>query len=181
MAISKLTRPNQTWALALASAFADPTAPTTTELNERRFVHFISCALTEDGTELTLGDSETDDTITFCSIGNEETPTLFNPTASLTWLKDANTGGSGSTVDLTSLYNKVEAMLGAPDIPYYLISRTGPNASQDINFAVGHVIKMVSFNTDYPQLTLENNRPVRGAQNLVFDGRVVNWNYTIAA
>jgi hypothetical protein len=181
MAISRLSRPNQTWALALRSSFVNPSAPTVLELNDRRFVHLISCALTEDGTELTLGDSETDDTITFCSIGNESTPTFYNPSATLTWLKDANTGGSGSTADLTSLYNKVEAMLGSQDIPYLLISRTGPNASQDINFAVGHVIKMASFMTDYPQLSMENNSPVRGVQSLLFDGAVVNWNYTIAA
>lgn len=181
MAISRLSRPNQTWALALRSSFVNPATPTIAELNDRRFVHLISCGLTEDGTEMTLGDSETDDTITFCSIGNESTPTFFNPSATLTWLKDANTGGSGSTVDLTSLYNKIEAMLGDKDIPYILISRTGPDASQDINFAVGHVIKMASFNTDYPQLVLENNSPVRGTQNLVFDGSVVNWNYTVAS
>lgn len=181
MAISRLSRPNQTWAIALQSAFENPAAPTVAELNDRRFVHLVSCALTEDGTELTLADSETDATITFCSIGNETTPTFYNPSATFTWLKDANTGGSGSTVDLTSLFNKVEAMLGSPDIPYILISRTGPNASQDINFAVGHVIKMASFNTDYPQLTLENNAPVRGTQNFLFNGEVVNWNYTIAA
>lgn len=180
MPITRLSRPNQSWALALISAFANPAAPTIAELNNRRMVHFLSCAFTEDGTEMTLGDSETDDTVTFCSIGNESTPTLFNPTASLTWLKDANTGGSGSTVDLTSLFNKAEAMLGAQDIPYILISRTGPDASQDINFAVGHVIKMASFNTDYPQLILENNSPVRGTQNLLFSG-IVNWNYTVAS
>jgi len=181
MGTTRLPRPNQTWALALDSAFANPAAPTTTELNDRRFVHLISCGLTEDNTSLELGDSETDDTLTFCSIGSETTPTSFNPTATLTWLKDANTGGSGSTVDLTSLFNKIEAMLGSPDIPYILISRTGPNPSQDINFAVGHVIKMASFNTDYPQLVLENNSPIRGSNELVYNGKIVNWNYTIAS
>ncbi len=57
MPTTRLTRPNQTWAIAYPEAFANPATPTTTELNERRFVHLISCALTEDGTELTLGDS----------------------------------------------------------------------------------------------------------------------------
>lgn len=178
MAGSRLTRPNQTWALAYENAFADPSDPTPTELNDRRFVHLISCALTEDGTELSLGDSELDDTLTFCSIGNEQTPTFYNVTASLTWLKDANTGGSGSTVDLTSLYNQVEALLGVKGARYWIISRTGPDPSQDINFAAGHVIKMALFETDNPQLTLENNRPVRGVQAPAFQGDV-NWNHTI--
>lgn len=178
MPYARLTRPNQTWAIALDSAFANFAAPTLTELNERRFVHFISCALTEDGTSMVMADSETDDTLTFCSKGNEVTPTQYNVTAQLTWLKDANTGGSGSTVDLTSLYNKATALLGAPDIPFWLISRTGPNASQDINFAAGHRIKMARFLTDYPVDVLENNTPVRGSNTPVFQGDV-NWNYTL--
>lgn len=178
MPYAKLTRPNQTFALALDSSFVNWQTPTLTELNDRRFVHFISCALTEDGTNLTLGDSEMDNTMTFCSKGNESTPTQSNVTAQLTWLKDANTGGSGSTVDLTSLYNKVSAMLGSVDIPYWIISRTGPNASQDINFAAGHRIKMARFVTDYPIDVLENNVPVRGSNTPVFQGDVL-WNYTL--
>lgn len=180
MPITRLTRPNVSWALALDGAFANPAAPTAAELNDRRFVHFLSCALTEDGTELTKADSETDDTVTYCSIGNEQTATFANFSGSLTWLKDANTGGSGSTVDLTSLYNKAEAMLGNFDIPYWLINRTGPTGAQDANFAVGHVISMGRFLTDYPQYVLEQNTPVRGTQSLVFQGDY-NFNYRVAS
>lgn len=178
MPYQRLTRPNQSWALALGSSFAAFATPTLAELNDRRFVHFLSCGLTEDGTNLTLGDSELDTTLTFCSKGNESTPTQYNVSAQLTWLRDANTGGSGSTVDLTSLYNKISAMLDYPDTEYWLISRTGPNASQDIDFATGHRIKMARFLTDYPVNTLENNTPVRGSNSLVFQGDV-NWNYVL--
>ncbi len=180
MVSARLSRPNQTWAIALASSFANPAAPTTAELNERRFVHLMSCAFTEDGTEMVRGDSEQDDTVTFCSIGNEVTPTMANVTASLTWLKDANTGGSGSTVDLTSLFNKATAMLSYADIPYWVISRTGPENNQDTPFAVGHVIKMALFKTDVGQPVLEQNAPVRGLQTPIFQGSV-NWNYTLAS
>lgn len=179
MPYQKLSRPNQTWALALDSSFANWATPTLTELNDRRFVHFISCGLTEDGTNLTLGDSETDNTMTFCSKGNESTPTQYNVTAQLTWLMDSQTGGSGSTVDLTSLYNKITAMLGSVDIPYWIISRTGPNASQDQNFAAGHRIKMARFNTDYPTFVLENNTPVRGSNTPLFAGDVL-WNAVLS-
>ena len=127
---------------------------------------------------MTMGDSEQDQTLTFCSKGNESTPTQYNVSAQLTWLKDANTGGSGSTVDLTSLYNKITAMLNFPDVPYWLISRTGPNASQDIDFAAGHRIKMARFLTDYPVDVLENNAPVRGSNTLAFQGDVT-WNYVL--
>lgn len=179
MSLDRLTRPAQTWALALDNAFADPANPTLLELNDRRFVHLMSCAFTEDGTELTLGDSETDDTVTFCSIGNENTPTQYNVTGNIQWLVDANTGGSGSTVDLTSLYNKATAMLGSVDIPYWFIGRTGPQYSQDENFASGHYIKMARFLTDYPQWVLDNNTPIKGVNALSFQGDV-NWNYLLS-
>lgn len=173
---TRLTRPNQTWALAKQDAFANPLAPTTTELNNALFVSMFSCALTEDGTSLTLGDSETDDTLTFCSIGNESTPTFKNPTAQWTALKEANTGGSGSTVDLTSLYNKAWAWLAFPDVPYWVISRTGPNSSQDVPFAVGHKIKMALFNTDYFAEAPEQNSSARFSQSFLYGGGPVIWN-----
>ena len=176
---TRLTRPNQTWALAKQDAFANPLIPTSAELNSATLVSFFSCALTEDGTTLTLGDSDTDDTLTFCSIGNESTPTFKNPTAQWTILKEANTGGSGSTVDLTSLYNKAWAWAAFPDVPYWVISRTGPNASQDIAFAAGQKIKMALFNTDYPVEAPEQSSSGRFQQNFLYSGGAIVWNYQL--
>lgn len=178
---TRLTRPNQTWALAKQDAFANPLAPTTTELNNANFVSLFSCALTEDGTSLTLGDSDTDDTLTFCSIGNESTPTFKNPSAQWTFFKEANTGGSGSTVDPTSLFNKAWAWMAFPDVPYWVISRTGPNSSQDIAFAVGHKIKMALFNTDYPAELPEQSTSGRLQQNWLYAGGAIVWNYQLAS
>lgn len=175
MVSTRLTRNSQTWALAVNAAFVNPAAPTTTELNNANFVYLISCALTEDSTSMTLADSDTDSTITFCSIGNETTVTNRNPAAQLTWLKDANTGGSGSTVDLTSLFNKVTGLIDQPDVTYWLISRTGKANSQDAAFAVNDRIKMASFNTDIALDLIENGKPLRGQQNLNYAGGV-NWN-----
>ena len=184
MASTRLTRPAQTWGLAYANAFANPATPTVAELNSTTLVSLFSCALTEDGTTLTLGDSDTDDTITFCDNASVSTPTFFNPTAQWTGLLDANTGGSGSTVDLTSLFNKLEAWIGSPDVPYYLISRTGPQSSQDIAFAVGQRIKMVSVKTDFPTWVLGQSDNAKIQQSFLYDGSPavsVNWNYTIAS
>ena len=176
---TRLTRPNQTWALAKQDAFVNPLAPTTAELNNASFVSMFSCALTEDGTSLTLGDSETDETLTFCSIGNESTPTFKNPTAQWTVLKEALTGGSGSTVDLTSLYNKAWAWMAWPDVPYWVISRTGPNSSQDIAFAVGHKIKMALFTTDYPAEVPDQSQSARFSQSFLYGGGAIVWNYQL--
>lgn len=176
MATTRLSRPNQTWALAYQSAFADPLAPTVTELNDRRFVHLFSCALTEDNTSLTLGDSDTDNTVTFCSRGNESTPTFQNPTAQLQGLLEKNSGGSGTTADLTSLYNKLVAFIGRADIPYYFISRTGPDLSQDVNFTTAHVIKMAMFNTDNPVLVTDQSAPAQISNTLLYAGGAIAWN-----
>jgi hypothetical protein len=178
---TRLTRPNQSWALAYADAFANPLAPTSAELNSATLVSFFSCALTEDGTSLTLGDSETDDTLTFCSIGNESTPTFKSPTAAWSVLKEANTGGSGTTVDLTSLYNKAWAWLAFPDVPFWVISRTGPNSSQDVAFATGQKIKMALFNTDFPAEAPEQTTSGRFVQNFLYAGGPIVWNYQIAS
>lgn len=176
MANSRLSRPNQTWALAYISAFSDPLAPTVTELNDRRFVHLFSCALTEDNTTLTLGDSDTDNTVTFCSRGNETTPTFQNPTAQLQGLLELNSGGSGTTADLTSLYNKLVAFIGRADIPYYLISRTGPDLSQDVDFTTDHVIKMVQFSTDNPVLVTDQSAPAQISSTMLYGGGIIAWN-----
>ena len=178
MAGTRLTRSSQTWAIALQNAFANPAAPTTTELNNTNFVYRVSCAFTEDGTTIALSDSDTDSTITFCSIGNEQTVTNANPTSQLTWLKDANTGGSGTTVDLTSLYNQVTGLLELPDSTYWIISRTGKANSQDANFAVNDRLKMGLFSTDYATDLIENGKPLRGQQNLIYAGGL-NWNYKV--
>jgi len=176
VAYTRLSRPNQTWALAYQAAFDDPLDPKVDELNDRRMVHLFSCALTEDNTTLTLGDSDTDNTVTFCSRGNESTPTFQNPTAQLQGLLEKNSGGSGSTPDYTSLYNKLVAFIGRPDIPYYLISRTGPDLSQDVDFTTDHVIKMVQFNTDNPVLVTDQSAPAQISSTLLYAGGAIAWN-----
>lgn len=186
MVSTRLSRPAQTWALAYNGAFANPATPTAAELNNALYVSLFSCALTEDSTSLTLNDSDTDDTLTFCDSGQVTNLTFSNPASQWTGLLDANTGGSGSTVDLTSLYNKLEAWVMSPDVPYWIISRTGPQNSQDIAFAIGQKIKMASFKTDYPIWVLDASGQERIQQNWLYDGAgfggvSINWNYQIAA
>ena len=64
MANTRLYRANVTFCLAHPEAFANRTAPTAAELNGA-LVKNITCALNEDGTTFTLGDSDTDDSLTF--------------------------------------------------------------------------------------------------------------------
>ena len=185
MAYTRLSRPGVTWGLGYNGAFNNPAAPTVAELNSTTLVSLFSCALTEDSTSLALGDSDTDDTLTFCDSGQVTNLTFANPTAQWTGLLDANTGGSGSTVDLTSLYNKLEAWLMGPDTPYWVIQRIG-NYAQDSAFAVGQRISMAAFKTDYPIWVLDSSGQERIQQNFLYDGSgyagvSYNFNYTIAS
>lgn len=182
MALERLTRNSQTWALAFETAFANPAAPTTTELNNATFVHKFSCALTESGTSLVKAGSDTDDEISFCSVGNESTPVQANFTAQLTGWHDANTGGSGSTVDLTSLFNKFVAFTDWADVPYYVISRTGEQGSQDAAFVVGDRVKIVGFNTDHPVEVVEQGSTLKRQANLLYSPTMgFAWNYKLVA
>lgn len=182
MAAERLTRNSQTWALAFVSAFADPTAPTAAELNDTAFVHKFSCALSETNTSLVKAGSDTDDEISFCAVGNEQTATNANFTAQWTGWHDANTGGSGSTVDLTSLFNKFVAFTDWPDVPYYLISRTGEQGSQDTAFQIGDRIKMVGFRTDLPVEVVESGSTLKRQQNFLYAADLgFAWNYEVAS
>lgn len=168
--------------MAFQAAFANPAAPTAAELNTASMVKFISCALTESNTSLVKEGSETDDEISFCSVGNEQTATFANFSAQLTGWHDANTGGSGSTVDLTSIFNQFVALTDWPDVPYYIISRTGAQGSQDIPFAIGQRIKVVGFKTDLPNEIVESGTTLKRQQNFLFNPTMgYAWNYTIAA
>ena len=115
-------------------------------------------------------------------MGNESTPTFKNFTAQWTGWHDANTGGAGSTVDLTSLFNKLWAFLAFPDVPFYVIGRTGEQGTQDTNFVIGDRIKSVGFNTDLHVEVIEAGSTLKFQQNFLFNPNLgFAWNYEVAA
>lgn len=166
----RLYRENITFLLAHPEAFADPSAPTAAELNGV-LVHNITCALNEDGTEFTLGDSDTDDSLTFCSKAGVSTPTFYNPTVVFEAFRDADVTANGE-------FNEAFDLLAWPDIEYYAILRVGERS--DTAFAAGDRIKMVAVKTDYGTDVVasgENQRINQAFMNNDF----VNWNYEVAA
>lgn len=182
MPAERLTRNSQSWYLAFASAFADVTNPTAAEMNATAYVHDFSCALTETNTSLVKAGSDTDDEISFCAVGNESTATQSNFTAQWTGWHDANTGGSGSTVDLTSLFNKFVAFTDYADVPYYVISRTGDQGSQGTPVAIGDRLKIVGFNTDNPVEVVEQGTTLKRQQNFLYAPELgFAWNVQVTA
>lgn len=171
MANVRLYRENITFLLAYPEAFADRTAPTAAELNDTTLVHNITCALNEDGTEFTLGDSDTDDSLTFCSKAGISTPTFYNPTVAMEAFRDANVAATG-------VFNKAFDLLAWPDVEYIAILRVGQDS--DTAFATGDRIKMVGVKTDIGTEVAASGENVRINQAFL-NNDFVNWNYEVAA
>ena len=171
MATTRLYRENVTFLLAHPEAFADATAPTAAELNDTDLVFNITCALNEDGTEFTLGDSDTDDSITFCDKAGVSTPTFFNPTVVFEAFRDAD-------VDATGVFNEAFNLLAFPDIEYIAVLRVGERS--DTAFATGDRIKMVGVKTDYGTDVVGNGENIRIMQTFL-NNDFVNWNYEVAS
>jgi hypothetical protein len=163
-------RANVTFCLAHPEAFADRTAPTAAELNGT-LVKNITCALNEDGTTFTLGDSDTDDSQTFCDEGNLSSPTFFNPEVVMEAFRDADTAATG-------VFNEAFDLLAFEDIEYIAIMRIGHDS--DTNFASGHRVKMVGVKTDFGIDVLGNGENVRISQSFL-NNDFVNWNYEVAS
>ena len=171
MANTRLYRENVTFLLAHPEAFADRTAPTADELNNTDLVHNITCALNEDGTEFTLGDSDTDDSLTFCSKAGISTPTFYNPTVVMEAFRDADVAATG-------VFNEAFDLLAWPDIEYIAVLRVGVDS--DTTFAIGDRIKMVGVKTDIGTEVAASGENVRINQAFL-NNDFVNWNYEVAA
>lgn len=167
----RLYRENITFLLAHPEAFADRTAPTAAELNDTDLVHNITCALNEDGTEFTLGDSDTDDSLTFCSKAGISTPTFYNPTVVMEAFRDAD-------VEATGVFNEAFDLLAWPDVEYIAILRVGERS--DTAFAAGDRIKMVGVKTDIGTDVAASGENIRINQAFL-NNDFVNWNYEVAA
>ena len=166
----KMLRGNVTIVAADPEAFADPAAPTATELNNATLVYNISCAITDDYT-LNMTESDTDDSRSICDIGQVATPTFFNYEASLDGFRDAD-------LDATGVYNLFRDLFRAPDVPYILIKRIG--GANNTPFAVGDTISMYEVNTDYPVDLVEDGSPIMFGARFKSTGNL-NVNYEVAA
>ena len=166
---SKLLRGNTKISVVEYDAIANPAAPTSAELNSAAFSYDISCAVLDDYT-LNITDSDTDDTLTICDIGNVETRTFTNYEGELTGLKDADLS------DNASVYNIFFRLFMAPDMKYWLVKRIGP--AQATAYASGQTVSLYSFTTDYPTNNAEDGGMLSMTANLKPYGQI-NTNYTL--
>lgn len=171
MANDRMYRPDVFLGIAYLEAFANPATPTAAELNNGTYVKDLTCALWEDGTEVTLGDSETDDGLTFCSNAGDTTITTKNPTVVYKALRDKDRVAAG-------VFNLAFDHLAFPDIDFYIVERLGkPNSSV---FAIGDEVRLIQVKTDNPVDEVAVDANVFLTQNFA-PNNFINWNYTVAA
>jgi len=170
MANDRLYRENTFWGLAYPEAFSQLGVFPAAELNNSMLVKDLTCALWEDDTEMTLGDSESDDGLTFCSKAGETTPTFFNPTTVFTSVRDKDRAADG-------LFNMAFDHLAFPDITYFAIKRVGkPNTAP---FVAGDEIQVARVKTDHGVDLLESGSNVRLQQSFLADDFTA-WNVTVS-
>jgi hypothetical protein len=178
MAGEKLLRANVQILAAYPEAFADLASPTAAELNDQfafgtnedALVFNISCAILDDYT-LNMTDSETDDSISICDIGNVSTPTFYNYEASLDGFRDRSVTDNG-------VFNLFFDLFKGVDRPFVLIKRIGKGQNATYLTNGSDVVSMFSVNTDYPIDLVEDNTMLQFGARFKTTGDV-NINYSV--
>lgn len=119
----------------------------------------ISCAITDDSVSINLTDSDTDDSISICDIGNVSTPTFFNYEVTF----DSFRNGPASAGAAVPVYELPVNLFSGPDLPYYIVTRIGP--AQGTALAAGQTVSIYGVNTDYPTDILGDG------ENILFGSR----------
>lgn len=130
----------------------------------------ISCALLDDLT-LGLADSDTDDELTICSIGNESTPTFYNVDAALTIFRDKNKSDTG-------VFNLATQLLNGADVRYALLDRIGSSSTTALTG--GDEVSIYEATTDNPVDVKEDRGNLKLSQTPNASG-LVNINKTLKA
>lgn len=139
--------------------WADPTAADLNAAITAGLGFDISCALTDDSVSIDLTDSDTDDSISICDIGNVSTPTFFNYEVTF----DSFRNGPASAGPAVAVYELPVKLFNAVDRPFYIVKRIGPD--QGTAFAAGQNVSIFGVNTDYPVDVLADG------ENILFGSR----------
>lgn len=119
----------------------------------------ISCALTDDSVSINLTDSDTDDSISICDIGNVSTPTFFNYEVSF----DSFRNGPVASGAAVAVYDLPVKLFSNADLPFYILTRIGPNQGDVL--AAGQNVSIYGVNTDFPTDVLADG------SNILFGSR----------
>lgn len=177
MADLRLYNPAVRIFLAFPQAFEDWQNPTVAELNANPtnspngLVFDITCAVNQDGTTFDLGDSETDDSLTFCQVAGAVNPTSLVPEVVL----EVERSSDRLAVNTANL---AQSLLTWRGVEMFAILSIGEEPGAD--FAVGDRVKMALIATDYATDVFGTGENLRLTSDTANRGDV-NWNYALVA
>lgn len=119
----------------------------------------ISCALEDSSVSITPTDSDTDDSISICDIGNVSTPTFFNYEVTF----DSFRNGPTSAGPIVPVYDIPVSLFSAPDVKYMILTRIG--AAQGTALTAGQTVSAFEVATDNPADILGDQ------ENIMFGSR----------
>lgn len=170
MANEKLLRANVRIDAYYPEAFADFANPTVAELNSATMGFNISCAI-EDSYTLNQTESDTDDSLTICDVGNVETPTFLNYEATLPIFRDKDLAANG-------VFNLAFRLFKVEGIPLILAVRIGTLQTEP--HVLDETVSLFGFDTDNPTDLVEDQSMIRLEAHFKPTGRI-NANYKVVA
>lgn len=183
MANERLFGPNTRFLLASPLAFADWKNPKTTEFNANPtnspngLIWDLTCVFSEDGTQFDLGDSDTDDSLSFCQTSGAVNPTSYKPDITYSVFRAA-TPWIVSNAATKSTAELARTLLSYRGIEYFAILSVGE--APGTPFAVAQRVKMARVSTDFATDEIGSGDVVRLTQKFAGRGDI-NWNYKLAA
>ena len=176
MSNERLFNPATRFWLAFPEAFANWQKPTAAEFNAnptndpKGLIFEITCALNQDGTTFDLGDSETDDSLTFCQVAGAVNPTSENPEI----VYEIERSKDPLAVNTANL---ARSLLQFKDVEYFAILSVGKEPGEPVT-ALEDDIKMARVGLDYPADVFGAGENIRLSQAFANRDDVL-WNYTI--
>lgn len=166
MSNTTLFREHVTFYLSFAEAFQNIEEITDDEMNDgitAGLVFNITCALNEDGTTHDIGESDTDDSLSFCQSASAVSPTTKNPEIVYQAFR------SKDPTDVNTA-NTAFGLLAFPDVEYIAIVRVGQSPDETVR--PGDRLRPVSVMTDYPVDDFGENQNISLTQNFLNAGWV---------
>ena len=184
MANERLYGPKTRIGLASVFHFANWQNPTAAEMNEvsggidmTGSIWDLSCALDLDNTTFDLGDSDTDDELSFCQWAGSANPTEYNPEIVYTAFRATEPWVVSDPASLNQA-NAAFHLLAWRGVEYYAWMSSGKEPGEA--FAVGDRISLVRVETDFGIDDVSTGGNVKLGQTSGFKSEIL-WNHEIAA
>ena len=183
MANERLFGPKTRIGIASVFHFDDWQDPTAAELNANPTNDLtgskwdLSCALDLENTTFDLGDSETDEELSFCQWAGSSEPTDYNPEIVYTQFlsKDRYIVSDAATRDQA---NTAFALMFARGVEYYAWMSWGKEPGEP--FKVGDNVYLVRVISDYEVPEIGTGENAKGTQTWGFRSDI-NWAYKLTA